>query len=86
LGKKSTDVSSTVVQIAQNVIKIRNRYLDQLATPSLALHHPRRSKFVVIELVVVDKRDVVMLRPKRTSTTKQQPLPMMITVDKKRLT
>jgi hypothetical protein len=46
-----------------------------------------RQSFLVVELVVVDWREVIVLRLQRTiATEQQQPLPMMITIDQKNLT
>jgi hypothetical protein len=46
-----------------------------------------RQSFLVVELVVVDWREIIVLRLQRTiAPEQQQPLPMMITIDQKNLT
>jgi hypothetical protein len=50
---------------------------------SSPLHHRIRAKLVIVELVVVDKREVVVLMPQRTSAPEQQPSPKMRTIDQK---
>jgi hypothetical protein len=45
---------------------------------SSSLHHGSRAK-----LVVVDRWEVVMLRPRMTNVGEQQPTPMMRTIDRK---
>jgi hypothetical protein len=69
--------------------KITNRSLDNLATTTYTsislLHHRSQAKLVVVEFVVVDRREIVVLRTQRTSAPEQQPSPITTTVDRKRL-
>jgi hypothetical protein len=49
--------------------------------PSSSLHHKRRAKLVIVEFVV-DRRKVILLRP-RTNTLEEQPFSMMTIVNEK---
>jgi hypothetical protein len=51
----------------------------RVATPPLS--YWIRAKLILVEVVVVEKREVVVLMPKRTNTPDQQPLPTLRTID-----
>ena len=87
---KKLPIYSSSIMAVQRIpeIKITSRFVDHLATttsteasrrapPSSPLH--RRSR---AQLVVVDSREVVVLRPHRTSTPEQQPPLMKNNVDR----
>jgi hypothetical protein len=64
------------------VIQIINRSLDHLAMTTLvqaegaslvlAPSSPEQANLIVVELVAIDKRKVVVLRPQKTSTPEQR--------------
>jgi hypothetical protein len=49
-----------------------DNWSDFLNYTSSSLHHQSQIKLVVVELIVIDRREIIVLRPQRTSALLDQ--------------
>jgi hypothetical protein len=83
--KKLQKVVFFLKKPVDHLARATNTSRSRRRVPVLAPPSPDPGKLIVVELAIVDIRDVSVLRPQKTNALEQQPSSMMTTVDRKRL-